>query len=98
VLVVTKRDCSGSTRHDGKKEQESQSQSRLEAMPQLVAADLTEEEFHTMKDAEVGERDMIQNAVTNTNPVTIAFKDLSYSIEVNEKRRLCVGCILQYTL
>jgi hypothetical protein len=67
-------------------------------MPQLVAADLTEEEFHTMKDAEVGERDMIQNAVTNTNPVTIAFKDLSYSIEVNEKRRLCVGCILQYTL
>jgi len=36
-----------------------------------------------MKDAEAGDRDMIQNAVTNTCPVTIEFKDLNYSIEVN---------------
>ena len=52
-------------------------------MPHLVRDNLTAEEFYAMKDAEAGDRDMIQNAVTNTCPVTIEFKDLNYSIEVN---------------
>jgi len=52
-------------------------------MPHLVRDNLTAEEFYAMKDAEAGDRDMIENAVTNTYPVTIEFKNLDYSIEVN---------------
>ena len=51
-------------------------------MPQLVRDGLTEEEFLELKDAEDGGRDMIQSAVTNTNPVSIHFSKLNYSIEV----------------
>lgn len=55
-------------------------------MPQLVRDGLTEEEFLELKDAEDGGRDMIQSAVTNTNPVSIHFSKLNYSIEVGKNK------------